>query len=262
MTIPQAPRVQIGRCPVDAYSKEGLVDHLDACSTNGTKAFVSGVNATMYTLAAEDPEYLALLEQMDVVTSDSFWIAKSSRLFGRSKVDHIAIVRLTLALLEKMASRGGRVFLLGTKPEYVEAAGRNLELRFPGLRVVGTRDGYFGDADEAEIAREIDASGAEVLLVGISTPKRESWMIRHRDRLQVPVAIGIGGLLDIFAGATKEGPDRLRNFGLMWAYRFAQEPRRMWKRYLIGNPRFVWLLAKDRFRGASTGSRARTHESA
>lgn len=237
-------RAHVGRCPVDDYDLDSLVGYLSDSIREDRKTLVSGVNATMYVRTADDPEYLANLEAMDVVTSDGHWVAKAARLLGAGKLHHLAIVRLTLGLLETLRTEGADVFLLGTKPDFVKAAAVNIEKRFPGIRVVGTRDGYFTDDDEGDIARAIDESGASIVLVGISTPKRESWMIRHRDSFRAPVVIGVGGLLDIFAGETQEGPDWLRSIGMMWFYRFLQEPRRMWKRYLVDNTRFLWLLFK------------------
>lgn len=245
MALREKPlRAHIGNCPVDDFDLQGLIAYLIQSIQHNRKTLVSGVNAIMYVRSVEDPDYLPKLEAMDVVTIDGFWLAKAGPWVGVDWLQHLSIVRLTFMLLEKLQEEDAKVFLLGTKPDIVKAAAKNVEVRFPGIRVVGKHHGYFSEFDEEDIAHEIDESGACLVLVGISTPKRETWMIRNRDSLDAPVVIGVGGLLDILAGETKEGPDWLRSIGMMWFFRFLQEPRRMWKRYLLGNIRFTWLLVK------------------
>jgi len=239
------PRVIIGDCPIDCYTLEELVQHFsEICDTTRQRCLVSGVNAAMYVEMEDRPAYRDQILSMDLVTSDSFWLAACCRFFGLRRVRHVPIVMLSLRLLEVLADRGGRVFLLGTKKERVERAAQNVSERFRGIQVVGVRDGYFGKEHEADLSAQIRESGADVVLVGISTPKREDWMVRRGGEVGAPVVIGVGGLLDILAGSTKEGPAWLRNVGMMWLYRFLQEPRRMWKRYLVGNSRFAWKMLK------------------
>jgi N-acetylglucosaminyldiphosphoundecaprenol N-acetyl-beta-D-mannosaminyltransferase len=250
-------RVYVGACPLDCVSQTELVGELIGAIEAVCKQLVSGVNALMYVRASEDPKYCALLENMTVVTCDGFWLTLAARFFGHRGVKHIAIVPLVFELLQELSVRKKRVFLLGAKPELVTKAGQTVSHRFPGVEVVGTRDGYFTDAEESAVVAEINAAKADVVLVGISTPRREQWMTRNREVVRAPVVIGVGGLLDILAGATREGPAWLRKIGFMWLFRLLMEPRRMLVRYLVGNVRFAYLLAKEYARMATASEKAR-----
>lgn len=250
-------RVYVGACPLDCVTQPELVGELVGAIEAACKQIVSGVNALMYVRATEDPKYCALLENMTVVTCDGFWLAFAARFFGHGRVKHIAIVPLVYELLQELSVRKKRLFLLGAKPELVRKAAQTISHRFPGVEVAGTRDGYFTDAEEPAVVAEINAARADVVLVGISTPRREQWMTRNRDVVRAPVIIGVGGLLDILAGATREGPAWLRKIGFMWLFRLLMEPRRLFVRYLIGNVRFVYLLAKEYARVAMASEEAR-----
>ncbi len=209
------------------------------------KRKVTGINAIMYIMTQRDEAYRDLVRKADCVISDGFWLAFAARRFGYRDIHHIAIVPLVFALLTALQSQHRRVFLLGAKEDRVRKAAETVAARYPGLTVAGFQNGYFSLEDEPDIAQRINESRADVVLVGMTSPKKEEWMIRNQPRIGAPVLIGVGGLLDIWAGATAEGPMWLRRIGLMWLYRLVQEPRRMWRRYLIGNPTFVWLIFKE-----------------
>jgi N-acetylglucosaminyldiphosphoundecaprenol N-acetyl-beta-D-mannosaminyltransferase len=112
--------------------------------------------------------------------------------------------------------------------------------------VAGSRNGYFPRTDDAEVAAQVAASGADLLFVGTPSPKKELFLMENRSRLDVPFAMGVGGTFDVLAGKVRRAPRPLQRVGLEWAYRLVQEPRRMWKRYLISNGRFVLLLLRAR----------------
>ena len=125
---------------------------------------------------------------------------------------------------------------------------RQRELRHPGLKIVGGHCPPFRqltDAEEDAVAAEINRSGADVVWVGIGVPKQEKWMARMRDRLDAPVLVGVGAAFDFHAGIVPQAPDGLQRLGLEWAFRLSQEPRRLWRRYLRYNPRFVAGWAKQ-----------------
>ena len=146
------------------------------------------------------------------------------------------------------AARTGRRFYLygGRNQGALAQLTRTLRLRHPGLKIVG---GYappfrpLTDAEEAHVARDIDRSGADVVWVGIGVPKQEKWMARLRDRLDAPVLIGVGAAFDFHAGLIPQAPAWMQRAGLEWMFRLVQEPRRLWRRYLRYNPRFVGAFA-------------------
>jgi len=238
-------RIHIGKCPLDPGTLDQLVQALTDAVERREKRTVTGINAIMYIMTQRDEAYLNLVRQADCVISDGYWLAFAARWFGHKDIHHIAIVPLVFALLDRLRTRRRRVFLLGTKEELVQKAAAAVAARYPGITVAGYQNGYFTPEDEPAIARRINESQADVVLVGMTSPKKEEWMIRNQPRIGAPVLIGVGGLMDIWAGVTAEGPMWLRQIGMMWLYRLIQEPRRMWRRYLIGNPTFVWLICKE-----------------
>ena len=149
----------------------------------------------------------------------------------------------------RAAASGQRFYLYGGRNQgaLVQLA-LNLRTRFPGIRIVG---GYSPPhrsltvEEEASVVREVNASGADVVWVGIGVPKQEKWMAAMRERLDTPVLIGVGAAFDFHSGLVPQAPGVLQDAGLEWAYRLLREPRRLWRRYLRYNPRFVWALARE-----------------
>ncbi len=139
---------------------------------------------------------------------------------------------------------GWGMYFLGAKPGVAEKMSVLLKERFPGLKVAGFRDGYFDDAQSGEVVKEINASGAEMLMVAFGVPKQEKWIQKWRNELNVHVVMGVGGLFDFYSGNIKRAPVWLREVGGEWIYRILQEPRRMWRRYIVGNPVFLYRVIK------------------
>lgn len=242
-------RIHIDQCPVDRIDHDQAISiFLHAIIKRTRRLCVAPVNAATVVEAHRNPQFCAALERLDVLLPDGFYLRPASRLACQPVAPHTPTVPLTLALLCALAARRGSVFLLGAQDEVVRTAAQNLVWRFPGLKIAGVHHGYFSRQEEPAIFREIEESGADVLLIGIGSPKREEIMLRWRDSLKVPVTIGVGGMLDILGGKTAEGPEWLRRAGLMWLYRFIQEPRRMWRRYTFDNAQFLKIVLRHALR--------------
>lgn len=181
----------------------------------------------------------------DVVNIDGMGVVWGARLLGIDVPERVAGIDLFFRLLEMAQQRGDSVFFLGAKQNVVDEAVRRLQLRYPRLKVVGWHHGYFWN-DEEEVVQKISDSGADLLFVAVTSPKKEQFIHRWRVKLGVRFAMGVGGTLDIVAGKTKRAPDWMQKTGLEWFYRVLQEPRRMWKRYLVTNSRFVGLLLQEK----------------
>ena len=125
--------------------------------------------------------------------------------------------------------------------EVVVKVKKIFEMKYPNIQIVGYRNGYFTEADEPEIVKAMSESGADMMFVAFSSPKKEYWVNKYINQLNIPFVMGVGGSFDIVAGITDRAPVWMQNHGLEWFYRFIQEPRRMWKRYIIGNAKFVKL---------------------
>jgi N-acetylglucosaminyldiphosphoundecaprenol N-acetyl-beta-D-mannosaminyltransferase len=152
-------------------------------------------------------------------------------------------------LCEALASSGRSVYLLGARPGVAAAAAEAMARRVPRLIIAGTRHGYFPPEDTDAVIDTINRSGANVLLVAFGAPAQELWLARHRARLAPSIRIGVGGLFDFYSGRIPRAPRWLQELGLEWVWRLVQEPRRMWRRYLVGNPLFLWRVMRQRIAG-------------
>ncbi|MCX7800408.1 MAG: WecB/TagA/CpsF family glycosyltransferase [Fimbriimonadales bacterium] len=201
-------------------------------------------NAHTLNLACEDPEYAAVLRSAEVRLNDGvgFRIASGMRSVG---VKHNFNGTDLIPLLFERLDRPARVFLYGAKEEVNALTARRVAERFPAVEVVGRCSGYEHPESAVE---QIRRSNADVLLVALGNPKQERFMARYRDRLNVKIQIGCGGLFDFLSGVKPRAPLPIRRRGLEWAFRLMIEPRRMWRRYVVGNPVFLaraWLSRKS-----------------
>lgn len=159
---------------------------------------------------------------------------------------HIGGVMLLKALLPKLEQNDVPIYFLGAREDVVQLMVARLQLQYPALRIAGARSGYFSPAESDEIVTAINESGAQILFVAMGSPHQELWIESQRARLQVRVAMGVGGSFDVLAGIKTDAPQWVRHGG-EWLYRLAQDPRALWKRYLTTNPWFVAQVLRERF---------------
>ena len=138
------------------------------------------------------------------------------------------------------------MYFLGGKPGVAEAMVKNVQEQFPGLPIAGYHHGYLTDEEEASVIQEISTSGAQILLVAFGAPRQELWIDAHKHELGVGIAMGVGGLFDFMSGRVNRAPLWMREIGLEWVFRLLQEPGRLWRRYVIGNPLFLWRVRRWR----------------
>lgn len=205
------------------------------------------VNPSCLNAAVEDPDYLAVLQDADLVLADGIGVRIAARLRGIALRDNVNGTDLFPRLCLRARRLELPLFLLGARDGVARAAGEEMARQVPGLRIAGSHHGYLHDAPatEEQVIAEINASGARILLVGMGSPQQEHWLARHRHRLNVPVMIGVGGLFDFYSGRIPRAPLWVREIGMEWVWRLAQEPRRMWRRYVLGNPLFLWRVWRE-----------------
>lgn len=211
---------------------------------DGRHATVVGVNAHVVNLCARDPAFAAAVAAADLNFPDGQSIVWAAALFGHRPRGRVPLTHLTAHLCASWAAADLPVYLLGSRPGVAARAARRLSGEH-GLRVVGTQHGYFSDADAGGVVEHINRSGARILVVGLGNPRQELWVARHRDVLAPPVTLTCGGWLDWTAGQRRTCPPWIYRMGLEWAYRLGQEPRRLFARYVLGNPRFVYQVARS-----------------
>jgi exopolysaccharide biosynthesis WecB/TagA/CpsF family protein len=210
------------------------------------------VNAHVINTAARDPAYRDVVARADLRLSDGSGLAIAARLAGTPFIANTNGTDLFPRLVKRAAETGHTIFLLGGKPGVASRAAETLQARGYGAAIAGTHHGYFapGGADEADAIAAINASGADILLVGLGVPLQDTWLAANAARITAPVTAGVGGLFDFFAGDVRRAPPLLRALGMEWTWRLALEPGRLWRRYILGNAVFLTrtLIASARRR--------------
>lgn len=201
-------------------------------------------NPEIIMAAREDEEFRAILNSADICTPDGIGVVYGSRMLKNPVPERVPGFDLTCHLLEKISKTGEGVFLFGAKPGVAEIAKKNLEKKYPGLVVSGLHNGYFKEEDEADIVKEINSSGAKLLLVCLGAPKQEKWIHKHRDELNVNLCMGVGGSLDVFAGTAKRAPKIFIKLNLEWFYRLCKQPSRIGRMMML--PKFILTVAKEK----------------
>ena len=216
----------------------------------GNSHFTAVTGMHGVTEAQNDSSFKTILNSANLVVPDGMSLIWLSRIRGYVLKRRVYGPELMLAFCEQTAHRGYRHFLYGGAPGVPEQLAETLTRRFPGLKIAGTYSPPYRPLtveEESEISGAINGSGADVLWVGLSTPKQERWMYAHRNCLNVPVMVGVGAAFDLNTGRIRQAPPWMRENGLEWLFRLLQEPRRLWRRYLIHGWKFAWYVSLELF---------------
>ncbi len=208
--------------------------------------------------AQHDPSFKEILNLTDAVVPDGMPLVWLGRRSGHHLPRRVYGPDLLLEFCEKTAGRGYRHFFYGGEPGVPERVAESLKRRFPTIEVCGTFSPPMRPLhpqEDKQIGTLISRAAPDVLWVGLGTPKQERWMHEHRDQLQVPVLVSVGAAFDILSGRRKQAPRWMREHGLEWLFRLLQEPRRLWRRYLVYGAQFIVYLAVDSLRGRGFGAR-------
>ena len=205
------------------------------------------VNVAKIVALRDDDRLREIVERCDLVSVDGQPVVWASKALRDPLPERVAGIDLMFRLLGLAEERGYRVYVLGAKQEVLETAVARLAERYPRLTVAGFHHGYFADEDSAAVCEAVRAAGPHILLVAMSSPRKEYWLADHAVELGVPFSMGVGGSIDVVAGLTKRAPDLMQRLGLEWFYRFIQEPRRLGPRYLRTNARFGGLFVRELF---------------
>ncbi|RAS23791.1 WecB/TagA/CpsF family glycosyltransferase [Paraburkholderia bryophila] len=238
-------RVELFSCPVDIATMNETVDWIGARIERQQFTQHVVVNVAKLVHLQTDAELAASVRACDIVNIDGMGVVWGARMLGLPVRERVAGIDLFERLLQMSAQRSLPVFLLGATETVVTRVAAAVSARYAGLRVVGYHHGYFWD-DEAAVVDMVRRSGARLLFVAITSPKKEMFIQRWKAHLGVDFVMGVGGTFDVVAGKVRRAPPWMQRSGLEWAYRVAQEPRRMWKRYFVTNHRFALMLLKAR----------------
>lgn len=209
-------------------------------------SLVAFVNPDCLNIAYRHAEYHKILTNAARVLPDGIGIKLGCRLLGVELRENVNGTDLFPRLCERATRENLSLFLLGARPGVAAAAADEMRRRYPGLMVAGVRDGYFTAEELPAVLDHINQSGADILLVAFGAPRQELWLAEQADQLAPPVRLGVGGLFDFYSGRIPRAPQWMREIGMEWLFRLMQEPGRLWRRYVIGNPLFLYRVWRQR----------------
>jgi len=239
-------RIHILNTVIDNLSMDETLEIIDKriVSKQGLHHVV--VNAGKIVAMQSDVELMQAVNEADLINADGQAVVWASKFLGEPLKERVAGIDLMTNLVELAHTRGYKIFFLGAKEKVVKKVVQTYRLQYSNNIIAGYRNGYFSTEDEKKIAQQIRDSGAQILFVAISSPTKENFLYNYRKTLaKVSFVMGVGGSFDVVSGLVKRAPLWMQNTGLEWLYRLIQEPKRMWKRYLVGNTKFILLVIKE-----------------
>ena len=239
-----AERVNILGVDVDAVTMVEAVDVVRRAMDTRAGVMVATANAEMLMRATHDEELRRILNASALVVPDGAGTVWAARHLGHAMPERVAGYDLAQELLRCAPAEGRRVYFFGSAPGVAEKAKAKAEQLYPGIEIVGVRNGFFSPADNAAIIAEIRAARPDLLLVALGVPKQEKWIAAHLAALDVPVAIGVGGTLDVMAGVMKRAPYWMQRAKLEWLFRGLMQPKRAGR--LLALPKFVLKVHASR----------------
>ncbi|MEJ2394672.1 MAG: WecB/TagA/CpsF family glycosyltransferase [Candidatus Thiodiazotropha sp.] len=241
----QHETVNLFGIPIEAMTMGQTLDLVDDVIKARKSLQIGVVNAAKVVNMEKDPELREAVLSSDIILADGAAVVWASKLLRRPLPERVAGIDLMFGMFERGNERGYRVFCLGATEEISKTVEENLANDYPGLTLAGRHHGYFNDEEAQGIADQIKASEADILLVAMTSPKKERFLAKWMAHMGVSVCHGVGGSFDVYAGKVERAPERWQKLGLEWLYRVKQEPGRLWKRYLFTNVSFIWMLLKS-----------------
>lgn len=232
--------VQIDNVTIESAT-DRILEMLKATRTHA----VFTPNSEIVYAAYKNPDFCNILNSADMLTPDGIGIVYASKILKKPLTERAGGYDVACRVIEKISETGDRLYLFGGKPGIAEQAAENLREKYPFINIVGTQNGYFTPEEEDGIIEDINKSGADLLFVCLGAPMQENWIFKNRDRLSCRVMMGIGGSLDVFAGAAERAPESWQKLGLEWLYRLKKEPKRFFR--MLALPKFaITVLLKGR----------------
>ena len=247
-------RVPILNTYIDALSMEETISEVEKIIARGVPTQHVVINANKVNLMNEDPELKKIVNECPLINADGISILWAAKILGVPIRERVTGIDLFLNLVKLASEKGYKIYLFGAKEEVVRKVKKVFEEEYPDLQIVGYRNGYFTEEDEPEIVKNMAESGADMMFVAFSSPKKEYWINKYIDQLNIPFVMGVGGSFDVVAGVTERAPKWVQIRGFEWLYRLVQEPRRMWKRYVIGNAQFIGYTFKTKIEQEKDGA--------
>ena len=239
------PEIVLFGIPFKNTRIKDAVQMIEDSIVSNSRKKIFFINPDCLNKTFSDSAYHATLCSADIVLPDGSGLNLACKIIGKPLLENVNGTDLFPFICRLCSEKGRSIYFLGAKPGVAEAVKKNVETSYPGIKVAGIRDGYFDrEKDSEAVINEINRVAPDILMVAFGAPHQERWIDAHSGKLNAKVCIGVGGLFDFFSGRIPRAPKWMREFGLEWIYRLIQEPGRMWRRYIIGNPLFVFRVIK------------------
>lgn len=240
-------RINILNTTIDNYSKQETLNIIERSIESKKQTHHGLVNAGKIVLMQKDLQLRKSVNESDLINADGQAVVWASKVLGKPLKERVAGIDLMISLVDLAYKKKYKIFFFGAKEEIVKEVVSKYSSQYSPNIIAGYRNGYFKKEQEQEIAKQISDSGANILFVAISSPTKENFLYENKESLnKVRFIMGVGGSFDVVAGKVKRAPLWMQKNGLEWFYRFIQEPKRMWKRYLVGNYKFLTLVLKEK----------------
>lgn len=240
-------RVEFLNCPVDLATMDDTVSLIEERISARSFTQHVVVNVAKIINMRKDAVLSASVKNCDIINVDGMGVVWGARFLGMCVPERVTGIDLFYRLLDMSTRKGFSIYLLGARKEVVVSVVDEIRKLYPGIEISGFHHGYFWN-DEAALVKNIHASGADMLFVAITSPKKEKFINRWQNQLGVKFVMGVGGTFDVVAGRVRRAPVWMQKAGLEWLYRLIREPCRLWRRYLLTNMQFAWLLLRERFK--------------
>jgi N-acetylglucosaminyldiphosphoundecaprenol N-acetyl-beta-D-mannosaminyltransferase len=242
------PRVDILGTPIDNMTMQQTLNLIEDAIENNKRVSHTVVNAGKIVLMHKNAQLKESVVNADIINADGQGVVWASRILGQPIVERVTGIDLMDNLVELAYRKKYKIFFFGAKDDVLNKVIGHYSDKYSHSIVAGYRNGYFKKSEERAIAQQIADSGAQILFVAITSPLKENFLYENRDLLKsVNFTMGVGGSFDVVAGYVKRAPLWMQHSGLEWAYRVYQEPKRMFKRYMVGNWQFLMLVLRHRF---------------
>lgn len=240
--------------PVDPITMDATISRILTGLNDGENIQHMAINSALILRMVEDQEMIKTLHQCDIINADGIGIVWASRFLGKELPERVAGIDLMDNLIHLAAENGLKPYFFGAQQDVLEKTVAYYQKKLPNLKIAGFRNGYYKEEAEQEIAEDIRDSEADLLFVAISSPKKELFLGRWRETMNVPYSMGVGGSFDVISGKLKRAPKWVQDLGLEWAYRWKQEPRRMFRRNMVDMPKFVAMVVAHKVFGLEVPS--------
>lgn len=234
--------------PVASITMEETVEVIEECIKENKTIQHVVINAGKVVAMQSNEDLAKSVFEADLINADGQAVVWASKVLGTALPERVAGIDLMYNLIDLAAKKGYKCYFLGAKNEVLQKVVEYFSKKYSKEIVAGSHDGYFKPDQEEAIAQDITDSGAHMLFVAISSPKKELFVNKYKKLMNVPFVMGVGGSFDVVSGFTKRAPLWVQQAGLEWFHRLLQEPGRMWKRYLVGNVKFILLTIKFLFK--------------